>query len=93
MQPDFNFDEVDLMIRVAERVDSLNMFADGSYPRIIMVLDLAAVNGYIGMDFEALLNADDFNFAHDIVGIRNHLDRETGRLGNCFLPRFIKKVN
>lgn len=35
-----------------------------------------------------LLAADEFNFAHDVWGIMRHIDRETGRLGDCFLPRF-----
>ena len=35
-----------------------------------------------------LLKADVFNFTHDIVGIREHLDRHTGKLLNFFVPRF-----
>jgi hypothetical protein len=35
-----------------------------------------------------LLEADDFNFAHDLYGIYRHLNRETGKLEDCFLPRF-----
>jgi len=35
-----------------------------------------------------LLQADDFNFAHDVFGIRRNLDRDSGQLGDCFLPRF-----
>lgn len=35
-----------------------------------------------------LLEADDFNFAHDVFGIRRHLDRNTGKLEHCFLPRY-----
>jgi len=39
-----------------------------------------------------LLDADDFNFAHDVFGIRKNLDRNTGKLLNFFLPRYsIKK--
>jgi len=38
-----------------------------------------------------LLNADDFNFTHDIVGIREHLDRRTGRLSHRFRPRFVQR--
>ena len=38
-----------------------------------------------------LLAADDFNFAHDINGIRRHLDRTNGRLLNCFSPRFSQR--
>lgn len=35
-----------------------------------------------------LLAADDCDFNHDIFGIRRHLDRKTGRLTGCFVPRF-----
>jgi hypothetical protein len=40
------------------------------------------------IDFGRLLGADDFNFGHDVFGIYRHLDRSTGRLTNCFVPRF-----
>ena len=33
--------------------------------------------------------ADTFNFAHDILGVQNNMDRSgNGKLINCFLPRF-----
>lgn len=35
-----------------------------------------------------LLAADDFNFAHDVFGIMRHMDRESGQLVDCFLPRY-----
>lgn len=35
-----------------------------------------------------LLKADNFNFAHDICGIVKNLNRETGKLENCFSPKF-----
>lgn len=35
-----------------------------------------------------LLDADDFNFAHDVFGISRHLDRDTGKLTGFFRPRF-----
>jgi hypothetical protein len=38
-----------------------------------------------------LLNADDFNFLHDISGIARHLDRDTGKLADFFSPRFSKR--
>lgn len=40
------------------------------------------------LDLKALLEADDFNFCHDVFGIRNHINRATGQLENCFSPRF-----
>ena len=39
------------------------------------------------MDFRKLLDAPDFDFLHDIAGIRRHMNRETGQLENAFLPR------
>lgn len=42
------------------------------------------------MDFQRLLDAPDFDFFHDIDGIQRHIDRATGELGDCFLPRTAK---
>lgn len=41
------------------------------------------------LDLQKILEADDYNFAHDVVGIRTNLDRDTGKLLNCFLPKCI----
>lgn len=40
---------------------------------------------------EELLNADNFNFVQDIVGIQRHIDREKKEIKR-FLPRFSGKV-
>lgn len=40
------------------------------------------------IDLAGLLATDDFNFAHDVGGIMRHINRETGELMNCFIPRF-----
>ena len=52
-------------------------------------MDLTAVhtNG-CRLRLRELLLADDFNFAHDLFGIRRHLDRQSGELDGRFLPRF-----
>ena len=39
------------------------------------------------MDFQKLLDADDFNFAHDVWGIMGHINRKTGKLMGFFIPR------
>ena len=61
--------------------------AQGS-ERLAQMMDLEAVhsNG-CPLDFEKLLAFDDFNFWHDMNGIRACVNRETGELGNNFLPR------
>src|SRR5688500_17681889 len=40
-----------------------------------------------------LLLADDLNFAHDVFGIRRHLDRDTGHLRGYFVPRFAQPTH
>jgi len=35
-----------------------------------------------------LLAADDFNFFHDVLGVKNHLNRKTGKLDGRFMPRY-----
>lgn len=37
---------------------------------------------------QELLDADDVNFGHDVFGIRRYIDRNTGKLVDCFVPRF-----
>ena len=32
--------------------------------------------------------ADDFNLMHDVTGINAHINRYSGKLERCFLPRF-----
>ena len=58
------------------------------------VMDITAVhaNG-CPLRLAELLEAEPFDFAHDIGGIRNHLNRETGRLEDFFLPRYAAKVD
>lgn len=74
--------------KIVKRARSLNKKVDGLSLR--MDLTAAHANG-CPMDFDRLLEADDFNFLHDIYGISRHINRETGELMNCFLPRFAKK--
>lgn len=93
MLPNFKIDDIYTITRIVERAEALNLFDRISYPRMTMVMDLAATDGSIGMDFDALLAADDFNFAHDMGGIARHVNRKTGQLEDCFLPRFAKQDN
>jgi hypothetical protein len=56
--------------------------------RLDIKMDVTAVhaNG-CPLNLRKLLTFDDFNFAHDILGIRRHLNRDTGVFENCFRPR------
>jgi len=58
---------------------------------IDMMMDITAVHlNDCRLDLPKLLAADDFNFYHDIFGIAQYIDRTTGKLKDCFLPRSAK---
>ena len=57
------------------------------YCQIEMDIISCHVNG-CPLDLERLLAAEESEFVHDVLGIRRHIDRKTGELGDCFLPRF-----
>lgn len=42
------------------------------------------------LDFAALLNSPQYDFTHDIAGIYQYLDRQTGKLEEFFVPRCAK---
>lgn len=60
--------------------------------RLSLTMDIEAThaNG-CPLRLADLLAADDFNFAHDVWGIQRHINRTTGKLGNCFRPRFAQR--
>ena len=60
-----------------KRFDRLNHFMD---------IIACHANG-CQLKMQELLDADDFTFAHDTFGITRHMDRNTGKLTDCFLPR------
>ncbi len=67
--------------------------AMGSFTRTELEMDLTAVHLNIcKLRLDELLNADEFNFAHDILGIRRHLNRQTCELERCFIPRFTDRM-
>lgn len=62
--------------------------------RMNLEMDITAchLNG-CPLDLQGLLGASDFEFAHDVQGIRIHIDRATGHLFGCFSPRYARKEN
>lgn len=58
-------------------------------PDCEMDITAAHLNG-CPLRLAELLEADRFNFTHDVFGIRGHLNRETGELKDCFVPRYAR---
>lgn len=82
-------EEMKAIVRIVRRFLKLSEWGDESYQTLVMDLDATNSNG-CPMDFAKMEEADDFNLAHDMYGIHRHLNRETGQLENCFLPRCSK---
>lgn len=73
---------------------ALESFTDYPLPHVKMHLEfdltLCHANG-CPLKLRELLTAEDEGFWHDLDGIAQHLDRRTGELGECFVPRFAVK--
>lgn len=81
--------EYHLIGKIAKRASKLASSFAVDYSVATANMDISAchANGN-PLDLEALLAADDGNFGHDVFGIRRHINRSTGELGDCFVPRF-----
>jgi hypothetical protein len=77
--------EFDVIERIVDRATYL--FPDRQ-PEDVQMDIVATILGGCRLRLEDLVNADDFNFIHDIVGIERHLDRQSFFLKDQFKPRF-----
>lgn len=83
--------EFNVIMKIVDRAQRAGLVRRGDgIMSISMDLSATHANG-CPMDFDRMLEADDFNFAHDYCGIARHLDRATGKLTDHFLPRFAKR--
>ena len=57
-----------------------------TYP-LEFTMDMLAANVAAPLDWEKLITTDRGTFYHDVGGIHRHLNRDTGELMDCFLPR------
>lgn len=82
--------EIDLIDRIAERAVSMAKEQGSEYSKSSAMMDLESAHLDCPLKLDELLNADNFNFSHDVFGIANHIDRSTypGKLTGCFLPRY-----
>ena len=73
-----------IYLKIVERAEKLGI-AQGS--RLTGIMDIENADKTFNLRLEEFLNADDFNFAHDYIGIQNNIDRTTKEFG-FFVPRF-----
>jgi len=84
----FSHDQKETQIAIAKRANKVASKAGFSYTRTDALMDISATHAICPLRLSDLLEANDFNFKHDVFGIRRHLNRETGELEDCFLPRY-----
>jgi len=78
----------ELIHRIAERAWKLGVGTE-EHGKVGLIMDVTAchANG-CPLALDRLLAANGLNFLHDVAGIYRHMDRTTGQLTDCFVPRF-----
>ena len=76
--------DIDLIGKIVRRARALMYIEDV----LSLEMDISATHLSCPLKLQELLDADDFNFAHDVGGIQRHINRESGELENFFLPRY-----
>jgi hypothetical protein len=81
-------EEAEFIHRIAMRAAVLYQDAKIKMETLEIDMDVTAVhaNG-CRLNLEKLFAFPDFDFMHDITGMNRHLDRNTGKLRDCFVPR------
>jgi hypothetical protein len=85
-----DFNEMDTTKEQYETISQIvKRFAEvhPSTDRLSLNMDLEVCLHNNLIDLETLNSFDFPNMAHDLFGIRAHMDRRNGKLRNCFLPR------
>lgn len=74
-----------MYVKLAERAEEMGIYHG---ERFSLLMDIENADKVFNLRLEDWLNADNFNFAHDIVGIVNNIDRRNPTDFNLFVPRF-----
>lgn len=82
-------DEAILIGKIVNRAAKIAFRYGMSFDAMATDMDITAAhcNG-CRLKLDELFGSDDANFAHDVFGITKHINRETGKLEDCFCPRF-----
>lgn len=79
-------EEMNTMVAIVERAEKLGICRD----RLTLLIDLDKAHQQFDLRLEEMLAAEDFDFAHDVRGIQNNIDRSVGVVVNFFVPRFAR---
>ena len=83
-----NEDENRIMQKILRRAEQLGVKnKKGRFDAMSLEMDLLAVHARTPLCLTALANSGSFTFLCDVLGIVRHLNRRTGVLEDCFVPR------
>lgn len=90
---DINEEDMQLVREIRDRAVALYKKHQVRRDPLEIQMDIVAchLNG-CPLRLRELLAGSDFEFIHDVAGIARHIDRTTGQLTGCFLPRFAAPV-
>lgn len=74
-----------MYVKIAERAEDMEIYHG---ERFSLLMDIENADKAFNLRLEEWLNADNFNFAHDVVGIVNNIDRRNPSDFGLFVPRF-----
>lgn len=82
--------DMDLIDKIANRAVAMHQRVSGpdADDKLTWLMDISFGHDSCPLKLAELLEAGDSDFAHDVFGIRRHMNRETCQLGDCFLPRY-----
>ncbi len=83
-------EEFDIIVKICERAENLGV---EQKDRLTLIMDIENTHHSMGLNLQGLLEADDLNFKHDIVGIQTHINRDTKELEDFFVPRYATQKN
>lgn len=64
-------------VKIAQRAEGMGIY---NGERFTLLMDLENADGVFELRLDDLLNADDFNFSHDILGIVANIDRKNPKI-------------
>lgn len=76
-------------VKIAQRAEGMGLYKG---ERSTFLMDLESADKAFNLNLEELLNADDLNFTHDIIGIVTNIDRSEFPATdfNFFVPRYAR---
>ena len=78
-------DEYVMILRIAGRAMDIGILQPSKGRRFKM--DLQFAHEHYNLDLDKFLDFDNMNFAHDVIEIQRHINRESKTFDNCFVPR------